>query len=131
VRLDSFRDALPSPPQARLTDPSRPFPSAGDVTRALLAGPEPPTAIFASSDLLAAGALRAARDLGLAVPGDCAIVGFDDSDLAEPLDLTTVHQPLEESGQIATEILLAELEHPRRSARQTTLSVSLVERATT
>jgi LacI family transcriptional regulator len=131
VRLDSFRAVLPVPPQARLTDPTQPFESARATTRDLLAGADPPTAIFAGSDVLAAGALRAAADLGLSVPGDCAIVGFDDADLAEPLGLTTVRQPLEESGQIATEILLAQLESPRRSARQTTLSVSLVERSTT
>jgi len=131
VRLASFHDALPTPPRARLTDPTRPFDSARATTHELLAGPEPPTAIFAGSDLLAGGALRAAHDLRLTVPADCAIVGFDDSDLAEPLGLTTVHQPLEESGQIATEILLAQLESPRRSARRTTLSVSLVERSTT
>jgi len=130
VRLESFCDALPSPPRARLTDPTRPFESARAATHELLAGPARPTAIFAGSDVLASGALRAARDLGLAVPADLAIVGFDDADLAAPLGLTTVHQPLEESGQIATEILLGHLENPQRSPRQTTLSVRVVERAT-
>jgi DNA-binding LacI/PurR family transcriptional regulator len=131
VRLDSFRHAVPLPPLARLTDPTSPFASARDVTHELLGLSERPTAIFAGSDELAGGALRAARERGLSVPADLAIVGFDDGDLAEPLGLTTVHQPLEESGQVATEILLAQLESPRRSPRQTTLSVSVVERATT
>jgi DNA-binding LacI/PurR family transcriptional regulator len=54
----------------------------------------------------------------------------DDSDLAEPLGLTTVHQPLEESGRVATEMLIGQLREPSGSARQTTLSVSLVERGT-
>jgi DNA-binding LacI/PurR family transcriptional regulator len=130
VRLDSFRDALPAPPEVRLTDPTRPFESARAITRELLQSATRPTAIFAGSDLLAGGALRAAHDEGVEVPAELAIVGFDDGDLAEPLGLTTVRQPLEESGQVATEILLARLENRRGSARRTTLAVELVERAT-
>ncbi|MBB6347188.1 DNA-binding LacI/PurR family transcriptional regulator [Nonomuraea muscovyensis] len=54
-----------------------------------------PSAVFAAGDTLAAGTPRAARDLGLAVPDGLAVAGFDDSDLAEALDLTTVRQPPE------------------------------------
>jgi DNA-binding LacI/PurR family transcriptional regulator len=131
VRFNAFRDALAGAPQVRLADPTRAFGSARELARELLTGPRRPTAIFAGDDLLASGALRAAADVGLAVPDECAVVGFDDSDLAEPLGLTTVRQPLEESGRLATESLIAQLHEPSRSARQTTLSVSLVERATT
>jgi DNA-binding LacI/PurR family transcriptional regulator len=130
VRLESFRAALDVEPEVRLTDPTHPYESALSAARELLGQSDRPTAIFAGSDLLASGALRAAQDLGLAVPSDVAVVGFDDGDLAEPLALTTVRQPFEESGQVATEILLSQLEDRRRSARQTTLSVSLVERST-
>jgi LacI family transcriptional regulator, galactose operon repressor len=131
VRLAAFREALPNPPQIRLIDPTQPFEGARAAARDLLADPQRPTAVFAAGDLLASAALRAAHDLDLAVPADCAVVGYDDADLAEPLGLTTIHQPLEESGQIATEILLEQLDDPRRSTRQTTLSVRLIERDTT
>lgn len=67
-----------------------------------------PTAIFATNDLLAIGAMRAARDLGLRVPDDLAIVGCDDAEFAAYQDppLTTVHLPTEEMAARATEILL-------------------------
>jgi DNA-binding LacI/PurR family transcriptional regulator len=61
--------------------------------------------------------LRAARDRGIAVPTELAVVGFDDADIAEPLGLTSVHQPLEESSEIAAQILLEELKDPGHSAR--------------
>jgi LacI family transcriptional regulator len=60
-----------------------------------------------------------------------AVVGFDDSDLAEHLELTTVRQPFEESGEVATEMLLAQLRDPTRTLQQVTLKLTLVERATT
>ncbi|MGA2493413.1 MAG: LacI family DNA-binding transcriptional regulator [Roseiarcus sp.] len=67
-----------------------------------------PTAIFASSDQQAIGALRAAADLGLAVPGDLSIVGFDDIPLANLVmpRLTTVGQPVAKIGVLAMQLLL-------------------------
>jgi DNA-binding LacI/PurR family transcriptional regulator len=129
ARLDGFRSALPAPPLTRLVDHT--FEAARAGAHALLREPERPTAIFAHDDLLASGVLGAARDLGLAVPGELAVVGFDDAEIAEPLGLTSVRQPLEESGEIATQILLDQLKDPRRSARHTTLALTLVERAST
>jgi DNA-binding LacI/PurR family transcriptional regulator len=62
-----------------------------------------PTAVVAQSDLLAAGVLRAAATLGLAVPADVSVAGFDGADLPwlEPVRLTTVVQPTTEKGQAA------------------------------
>lgn len=102
---------------------------ACEVAKDLLSREQRPTAVFASSDTLAAGALNAARDLGLAVPGDVALVGFDDGELAEALDLTTVHQPLEESGQAAMERLLQQLDRSG-TAREVVLGLELVLRGT-
>lgn len=70
--------------------------------------PEPPTAIFAGSDLQALGVFDAARSLGLAVPDDLSVVGYDDLPLAEWTSprLTTVHQPLREMAQEATRLVL-------------------------
>lgn len=67
-----------------------------------------PTGILAMTDRLAVGALRAAETLGLSVPDDVSIVGFDDISLAAQVRprLTTVRQPLVEKGQIAAELLL-------------------------
>lgn len=77
----------------------------------LLTQPKPPTAIFAASDILAIGILQAARRLGVRIPEDLSLVGFDDIPLAEFLQppLTTVRQPIEDLGRTAVSVLLASL----------------------
>jgi DNA-binding LacI/PurR family transcriptional regulator len=79
------------------------------LTRELLSLAEPPTAIFAASDTQALGVLEAARFEGFDVPGDLSVVGFDDIEVAPYVGLTTVHQPLEESGRRGVERLVAAL----------------------
>jgi DNA-binding LacI/PurR family transcriptional regulator len=71
-----------------------------------------PTAVLAMSDAMAIGAMRAARQLGLRMPDDLSVVGFDDIDLAALVDptLTTVHQPIRQKGVDAVRLLLAEME---------------------
>jgi LacI family transcriptional regulator len=79
--------------------------------RRLLSLPNRPTAVFASSDLMAAHAQRAIQDSGLAVPDDVAVVGFDDlpiSAISNP-PLTTVHQPLTEMGVTAVQLLIEQV----------------------
>ncbi|MCU1589332.1 MAG: periplasmic binding protein/LacI transcriptional regulator [Frankiales bacterium] len=73
----------------------------------LLALEEPPTAVFAASDEIAFGVIRAAREAGLGVPGDVSVVGVDDHDLSETMGLTTVRQPVFEQGQVAAQLVLA------------------------
>ncbi len=97
----------------------------------LLQQPVRPTAIFAGNDTLALGVLKAAREVGLAIPGDLAVLGFDDADFAEYIGLSTVSQSLEESGRLAVEMLLAMLPEPARSIRRVQLPLQIVERATT
>ena len=77
--------------------------------RHLLAQPSPPTAIFASNDEMAAGALHAARAQGLDVPADLSIIGFDDTAIAAHIwpPLTTVRWPIVEMGKAAARKLLA------------------------
>jgi LacI family transcriptional regulator len=85
---------------------------AAEAVRALMALPEPPTAIVAGNDSIALGALGAARDLGLKLPQDLSIVGFDDapsSALVTPA-LTTVRQPLLDIGAEALRLLVALIE---------------------
>jgi DNA-binding LacI/PurR family transcriptional regulator len=96
----------------------------------LLSLPEPPTAIFTHSDTQAMGVLRAARDRGLTTPRDLAIVGFDDVDVAEYVGLTTIRQPLEESGRVAVELLLARLADPARPTQRVQLPLTLIRRET-
>ena len=77
----------------------------------LLALRRRPTAVFASNDDMAAGALLVAHRRGYAVPGDLSIVGFDDISLAQRLwpPLTTVRQPIKKAAAIATGMLLDSL----------------------
>jgi LacI family repressor for deo operon, udp, cdd, tsx, nupC, and nupG len=75
----------------------------------LLSSKHPPTAVFAQSDEMAFGALRAIRRAGLRCPEDVSVVGFDDHEMAEMLDLTTVAQPVTEQGVLAVGHILAEL----------------------
>jgi len=98
----------------------------------LIGRPDPPTAIFASSDTQAFGALEAVRDAGLRVPDDVSVVGFDDVEVSGYVGLTTVHQPLFESGTLAASLLLGLLdddEVPSPLVRR--LDLELVERSTT
>lgn len=78
------------------------------ATKTLLSLPRPPTAIFAADDTMAIGALSAAADMGLGVPRDVSVIGFDDIKIAAYLRpaLTTVHQPIEEIGKKGVKLLL-------------------------
>lgn len=101
-------------------------------TRDLLADPRI-DCVFAASDVVAIGALRILRALGRAVPGEVAVVGFDDipwAALVEP-PLTTIRQPVAALGDCAVETLLARIAEPDRPPCQLRLPVTLVERATT
>jgi DNA-binding LacI/PurR family transcriptional regulator len=100
------------------------------VAAELLSLPQPPTAIFAATDFQALGVLKAARQLKIQVPEQLAVVGFDDLDLAEYTDLTTIRQHLDESGRLAVEILLAQIESPSRPPRHVNLPLTLIERQT-
>ena len=130
LRLAGFRAALAEAglgdPRVRLTDHR--VGQARAAARELLSADV--TAVFAASDTLAAGVMRAAHELGLAVPDDVAVVGFDDGQLAEALDLTTVRQPLEESGRTAMELLLRRLDGPG-TPRDVALGLELAERGST
>ena len=103
------------------------------AARALLAIPEPPTAVFALNDQMAVGTLRAAEERGLRVPQDLSIVGFDDSAFATYTTpaLTTVHQPTRELGQVGASLLLSQLQGHRIEARRVELSTHMVIRAST
>ena len=127
-KLAGFSSVLDEAPLVREIDND--FAHAVNAALELFDSPARPTAILAHDDLLAAGALRAAAMAGLSVPEDVAVIGFNDTDLAEPLGLTTVRQPFEESGELAVKILDDQIADPDIERRTISLSVSLIERRT-
>ncbi len=97
----------------------------------LLSLPQQPSAVFAASDTMAIGALRAIYEAGLSVPDDIALVGFDDlpnSAFANP-PLTTIRQPIVEMGAAAVNLLIDQFERPDPAARQVSLPTDLVIRS--
>jgi LacI family transcriptional regulator len=101
------------------------------LTRELLSLRDPPTAIFAASDTQALGVLEAARYEGVDVPGDLSVVGFDDVEVAAYVGLTTVRQPLEESGRRGVERLVDAIRGRDRGPLEQELELELVVRRTT
>lgn len=101
--------------------------------RALLARPDRPSAIVCFNDKVAIGAMGVAQELGLRVPDDVSIAGFDDSDLALAASpkLTTVEQPLAEMGRLAVTQLLRLVGHDRVEALQVELGTRLAVRGST
>lgn len=94
---------------------------------------ERPDAIFAANDLVALGVLQALTLAGVRVPDDVAILGYDDIDFAASaaIPLSSVRQPREEMGEVATDLLLAAIEDPGVQVRDIVLEPELVVRRST
>lgn len=109
------------------------FAAAREAGLRLLDRPGRPTAVFCDDDQIAAGLYLAARELGLRVPSDLSVVGFDDLDLTEILDppLTTMRADARLLGATAFELLAERMAAPGTRARRVVQPVSLVERAST
>lgn len=90
-----------------------------------------PTAVFAFSDEMAIGAMRAAHEHGRRVPDDLSIAGFDDHDVAWALDLTTVAQPVAGLGETVSALLLEHVADPSRPPEHTVREVTLIPRGST
>ncbi|GAA3378026.1 LacI family DNA-binding transcriptional regulator [Streptomyces sannanensis] len=134
VRAQALASTLRSVPDAEVrTVPTRlSIDGAREAAELALTGPGPrPTALICDDDILAAGACKAARRLGLRVPDDVSVTGFDDLTLASAVEpeLTTVALPAEEVGKRGMTALLAALEG--RSPEPGTLPVHLVVRDST
>jgi DNA-binding LacI/PurR family transcriptional regulator len=110
---------------------------AAAIVRELLTTPDRPTAFLCFSDALAAGVIRAAEDVGLRVPQDLSVVGFDDNPLAARTrpPLTTVHQDAAEKGRLAAAELAAAVDRHRAGqppeVRHIVLPTELVVRDST
>lgn len=101
-----------------------------ETTMLLLAEDQKPDAIFTSNSLLTAGAFQAVRDSNLSVPGDVALVGFDETTwgaLVEP-PITIIAQPTEEIGRTATELLFQRIAEPDRPPKTLILKGTLIAR---
>jgi DNA-binding LacI/PurR family transcriptional regulator len=101
--------------------------------RRLLKGPRRPTAIFASNDQSAVGALNAIIEAGLRVPEDVSLMGYDNTALAalRHISLTTIHQPRNQIGEMAMKAVVRRIEHPGSPARRHVLPPKLIIRDTT
>lgn len=89
-----------------------------------------PKAFFVPADVMAIGLIQAAYDCGLKVPEDVAVIGFDDVDAADFMELTTISQHLDESGEIAARALLDKIHNPNTIEKHIDLKLTLVERKT-
>jgi LacI family transcriptional regulator len=104
---------------------------ARELAERMLTDRLPPTGIVCASDTLAAGVLEAATGLGMTVPIDLSVTGYDDLELADHLGLTTIRQPLFESGVRAVQRLLVGLDGGPQSPLRELQQISLVVRRTT
>lgn len=111
-RLRGLQDAMAeagiSPENLTIVETSYGLKTGGDAFREIMSAETPPTVVMCGNDVLAIGALRAAKEMGLQTPADISITGFDDIELAmlaEPA-LTTVHVPHNEMGRRAAWMLI-------------------------
>lgn len=135
-RHKGYRRALESmgiapDPEIELFEGGLEAESGREMADKLLSQTNPPTAIMATSDLLAAGVMQAAKRRGLTIPRDIAITGFDDFSFSELLEppLTTARVPAYEMGQAAAELLVESLEGKLPNERDVMLEVELRVRA--
>ena len=107
--------------------------SGFEITHTILQMKPRPTAIFAMNDLMALGALRAAAEAGCSIPGDLAIVGYDDLELAHFTNppLTTIAQPKKEIGTQAVRLLIDRMSQKSRPPSRLVLPPELIVRRST
>lgn len=136
-RLDGYEATLAAaglPPTPDLVvDDAYDQDTARARTTTLLQRRSPPTAVFATSDRLALGVLQAVRESGRHVPSDISVIGFDDIELAAYAELSTVRQPLRDSGLEGAQLLLTALREGGGAASPVAheLTLELVLRSTT
>jgi DNA-binding LacI/PurR family transcriptional regulator len=135
ARYDGFKAALRDAGLAFDDSKHRVSPhmlhDAERVAKEWLSSHSRPSAIFASSDIQAIGVIKAAKNMGIRVPEDLSVIGFDDIESAHLMDLTTIKQPLYESGVQAFEMLMTMIQDPSLTPVFSELPLSLFIRNTT
>ena len=134
LRLEGYREAMT---RAGLTiregdeiESDFEFGGGFDAMQALLAMSERPQAVFIGNDAMAVGAYQALYQAGLKIPQDMAIVGYDDIELARYMTppLTTIHQPKDELGELAIDVLIHRIADPTLQQQRLQLTPVLMER---
>ena len=129
--LGAMKEAGLSPMEAHLQTGGFTITGGYEAMNRMLDHAVPPTAVFAFSDEMAIGAMRAVRDHGLRVPEDVSVAGFDDHDVSWSLDLTTVAQPVVGLGESVAQLLLDRLENQAEPPPHLVYPVTLVPREST
>jgi LacI family transcriptional regulator len=104
---------------------------ARDLAHRMLTAERRPAAILTASDTQALGVIAAAREIGLHVPDDLSVIGYDDIEAADYVGLTTIRQQLFESGRRGAEVLMSEIKIRSEQPPVVRLAPELVVRATT
>jgi len=130
-RLQGYRELNPGPDLVAQGDFSEG--SGAAAMRELLERAPDLDAVYAASDPMAIGAMHVLRASGRSIPGDVAVVGFDDSQMARHTEppLTTVHQPVEEMGRAMAELLVARIQGAEPESMVVVLDTHLVVREST
>ncbi len=102
-----------------------------DGVKKILSKSVKPDVFFAASDLQAVGVIKAAREMGLRVPEDIAVIGFDDIDLADYMGITTINQSLDQSGQTAVDLLLGQMKDHDTAVKHISYQLKIIERYST
>ncbi len=116
-----------------VSDSNISFPEYGmdfsvEAVTGILIGEENPEAVFAASDLHAVGVIKAAREMGMKVPEDIAVIGFDDIDIADYMGITTINQSLNQSGKTAVELLIKHMKDPLCAVKHISFQLNVIER---
>lgn len=134
LRLEGYREAmhnaqLPILDGYEITSNFE-FGGGLDAMQKLLAHPERPDAVFVGNDAMAVGVYQALYQAGLRIPQDMAVIGYDDIELARYMTppLTTVHQPKDELGELAIDVLIHRIAQPGQKQQRMQLTPELVVR---
>lgn len=134
LRLEGYREAMS---RSGLTVPADyeviadfEFGGGFDAMQKLLVHATPPDAVFIGNDAMAVGAYQALYQAGLRIPQDMAIVGYDDIELARYMTppLTTIHQPKDELGELAIDVLINRMAEPELTQQRLQLTPELMVR---
>jgi DNA-binding LacI/PurR family transcriptional regulator len=134
ARLNGFQEGLAEhhihlPDELIRSSPIDQEPSLQSACQ-LLQQADRPTAIFAAADIQAMAVIKAAKEKGLRIPQDLAVLGFDGLEVADYVGLTTIDQSLDETGRIAAELLLAQISGAKQSVQHVSVPLKIFERET-